>query len=71
MSRIAAKKLALACCLLSAPGVTGCTPFNLRGNGYGDYTSNWGENLRKPTAAGESVGLDKRAQEIERNLGVR
>jgi hypothetical protein len=64
-------KLACACCAIGSLLPLGCTPINLRGNGYGDYTSNWGENLRKPTAAGESVGLDKRAQEIERNLGVR
>jgi hypothetical protein len=57
------------CAALLALG--GCKPIDIHGNGYGDFTSNWAENLRPPTRAGESVGLDKRAQEIERNLGVR
>ena len=49
----------------------GCKPVNLRGNGYGDFTSSWGEKLRPPTNDGQGVGFDRQAQEIERNLGVR
>jgi hypothetical protein len=49
----------------------GCAPLNLRGSGYGDYTSNWGQKLRPQSQPGQSVGLDRRAQEIEQNLGIR
>jgi hypothetical protein len=57
--------------MIALLALSGCRPLNLSGNGFGDYTSNWAENLRPPTRAGESVGLDTRAKEIERNLGVR
>jgi len=30
-----------------------------------------GSQLRKPTPPGQILGIDERAQEIERNLGVR
>lgn len=49
----------------------GCAPVNLRGNGFGDNTATWGQKLRPPTEPGSGLGFDKRAQEIEQNLGVR
>ena len=58
----------LALAILAAAG---CAPINWRGNGYGDFTSNWGQKLRPQSQPGQSVGLDRRAQEIEQNLGIR
>ena len=31
----------------------------------------WSSHLRQPTAQGQQLGLDARAREIERNLGIR
>ena len=67
-SRTAVQLLAIAMLLL---GVAGCQRWNWRGSGYGNDTPRWGEKLRTPTEAGQSAGLDSRAKEIERNLGVR
>lgn len=49
----------------------GCSPLNLRGNGFGDQTANWGENIRPTTQPGNLMGMDTRAREIERNVGMR
>jgi hypothetical protein len=58
--------VATACLLLA-----GCTHWNWRGEGYGADAPQWSENLRKPSGpAGSNTGLDMRAVEIERNLGV-
>lgn len=43
----------------------------MRGDGYNDGTADWTSRLRTPTSQGQISGLDGRAQEIERNLGVR
>jgi len=49
----------------------GCRKFDMRGDGYNDGTADWTSRLRTPTSQGQISGLDGRAQEIERNLGVR
>jgi hypothetical protein len=49
----------------------GCAPLNLRGNGFGDETATWGENIRPTTQPGNLMGMDSRAREIERNVGMR
>ena len=72
MTSPAVAKTVLAAVLTAsflAPG--GCAPMNLRGNGFGDESSRWGQNFRPPTQAGNMQGIDNRAREIEQNLGVR
>ena len=49
----------------------GCAGWNWRGQGFGDNSAGWAAKLRPPADAGRFSGLDARAQEIERNLGVR
>jgi hypothetical protein len=56
--------LALAAC-------PGCSRWNWRGEGFGDGTGRWAEKMRPPADEKQFSGLDARAQEIERNLGVR
>jgi hypothetical protein len=50
----------------------GCRPFDLRGKGYGDQGGQtWTQNLRPPADERRFTGLDGRARDIERSLGVR
>jgi len=49
----------------------GCSAWNPRGEGFGDTSSTWAQNLRNPTSKGQISGYDTRAQEIEQNLGIR
>jgi hypothetical protein len=51
--------------------LNGCARWNLRGEGYDDESAHWAERLRRPTEEGQIYGFSTRAQEIERNLGVR
>ena len=67
-SRTAVQMLAIALLFLATAG---CQKWNLSGPGYGADAPRWGEKLRSPTEAGQASGLDSRAKEIERNLGVR
>jgi hypothetical protein len=49
----------------------GCAQWNWRGPGFNDENSQVAGKLRpKTTPTGQSAGLDSRALEIERNLGV-
>ena len=49
----------------------GCARWNWRGKGYNDDSSGWTRGYRPPADEKQLSGLDARAQEIERNLGVR
>ena len=69
MGRTFFTRLLLA--LIAAACASGCNKFDLRGDGYNDGTADWTGRLRTPTTKGQMSGLDGRAQEIERNLGVR
>ena len=52
--------------------IEGHARWNWRGEGYGEDAPQWSENLRKPSGpVGSTTGLDARAVEIERRLGVR
>ena len=62
MKRVATLVLAL---LLSQ----GCASWR-HGNPVNVRTP-WDSELRQPTSAGQMLGVDSRAKEIERNLGVR
>ena len=50
---------------------SGCTRWDWRGKGYGDDSGRWAQEMRPPADEKQFSGLDARAQEIERNLGVR
>jgi hypothetical protein len=65
--------LALAIC------AAGCTQWTtrwnslrdrVRGQGYTDETAGWTQNLRSSSDSTPMSGVDERARQIERNLGV-
>lgn len=58
--------LAVISCL--APG---CARSNWRGAGFGDNEGRFAQKMRPPADSSKFSGLDARAQEIERDLGVR
>jgi len=45
--------------------------WNWRGKGFGDNSTGWTGKMRPPADEKQFSGLDARAKEIERNLGVR
>ena len=49
----------------------GCSRWNWRGKGFDDNSSGWTDKMRPPADEKQFSGLDARAKEIERNLGVR
>lgn len=59
----------VAALALTAP--LGCTPWNWRGEGFGDNSGRWAQKMRPPADEKQFSGLDARAQEVERDLGVR
>jgi hypothetical protein len=61
----------LLCAFVAAATIAGCQPFNWRGHGYGDRQEPFPRKLRPPADERQFSGLDARAREIERNLGVR
>jgi hypothetical protein len=54
-------------------GIGGCESQapNLRGEGFHDEFATWGEKKRAPDSDGDLGGFSTKAQQIERNLGVR
>ncbi|HEX4146960.1 MAG TPA: hypothetical protein VHY91_25910 [Pirellulales bacterium] len=69
------------CLLLAALSLctAGCTQWmqrwnslrdTVRGKGYTDDTANWTRNVRSPSDSTPMAGVDERARQIERNLGV-
>ena len=52
---------------------TGCqdTMQQVRGDGFKDEFSGWGEKQRPAGEQGEMSGFSTKSQQIERNLGVR
>ncbi len=68
-SRLVTWGLAAASCvgLLGA----GCQRWNWRGDGFGDNSGRFAEKLRPPADERGFSGLDSRAREVERDLGVR
>jgi hypothetical protein len=58
----------LALCLTIAEG---CTRGSLRGKGFDDNEGTWAQKMRPPADEKKFSGVDARAQDIERNLGVR
>jgi len=68
LSKLALLVVALSACLT----LSGCTrPLNLRGDNFQGEFSNWGENNRPVDNSGALYGFSNKAQQIERNLGVR
>jgi hypothetical protein len=54
--------------------LTGCQRLRehkWRGPGYGEEVNSLTRNLRPPSDERQMTGLDERARDIERNLGVR
>jgi hypothetical protein len=58
---------------------TGCTQWTkrwndlrdtVRGKGYADDSADWTRNVRTPSESTPMAGVDERARQIERNLGV-
>jgi hypothetical protein len=69
-----ARALMLAVCLVASTLSGGCQSLrngNWRGEGYDDSINQLTENLRPPGNEKSFAGIDARAREIERNLGVR
>jgi len=66
------KSLATPCLLaaLVCIALSGCSTSDYRGQGYGETTP-WTENLRPPADEKQFMGVDAKAREVERNLGVR
>ncbi len=56
---------------VSLMAVGGCGRWNWRGKGFGNSEGTWAQNMRPPADEKRFSGVDARAQEIERNLGVR
>ena len=53
-------------------GLAGCASWDARPETKtADSDASFGAELRKPTPPGQMQGIDARAREIERNLGVR
>jgi len=67
-SRRAAYLAVFAFALFAA---VGCARWNWRGEGFGNNEGRWAQQLRPPADEKQFSGVDARAQEIERNLGVR
>ena len=61
--------LGLSCLLFGS----GCqdTMQQVRGDGFKDEFSDWGEKQRPAGEQGELSGFSTKSQQIERNLGVR
>ena len=84
LSRSQQGLLTWRCCCCFLVGVlslcaAGCTQWtkrwsdlrdSVRGKGYTDNTVGWTQNVRTPTASTPMAGVDERARQIERNLGV-
>ena len=51
--------------------VSGCQQWDLRGHGYDDDTNSLTKNLRPQADERQFTGVDARARDIERSLGVR
>lgn len=56
---------------VAAATFAGCQPFNWRGKGYDDQTQSLTKDLRPPADESRFAGLDAKARDIERSLGVR
>jgi hypothetical protein len=68
--------LIVALCMCAAGCTTWTTRWNalrdrVRGHGYTDESANWTQNIRSPSDSTPMAGVDERARQIERNLGVR
>ena len=56
---------------VAAATIAGCRSFDWRGKGYDDQTQSWTKDLRPPADESRLSGLDAKARDIERSLGVR
>ena len=69
---VAALRRSLWIVSLSCLGFAGCASLNTQPKiDDPDPDAKLGAQLRKPGPPGEMAGIDQRAREIERNLGVR
>jgi len=50
--------------------LSGCTAWDLRGPGFQGQTANIGRGLRSQGNGEQLWGLDERARQIERNMGI-
>jgi hypothetical protein len=51
--------------------LAGCRPWDLRGKGLGEQSDGGMAGLRPPADERRFTGMDGKARDIERNLGVR
>ena len=56
---------------VAAAAIAGCRNYNWRGTGYSEQAQSWTKNLRPPADELRFSGLDAKARDIERSLGVR
>lgn len=61
--RLGTLSLLMLCCC-------GCSPWNLRGDGFGNSFRDWGGYARPTDGSGTPYGFSTKAREIERDLGV-
>lgn len=59
------------CAAVVAVSIAGCQRWNLRGQGYDDQAKSWTKDLRPPADEHQLSGVDAKARDIERSLGVR
>lgn len=71
MCQIARRTRWLLLAVVTVTWLAGCQPFDLRGNGYDEATQELTKNLRPEADEARLSGIDARARDIERNLGVR
>jgi hypothetical protein len=64
-------RLLLALALLAGLTLAGCNTWYPRQPVSTPPDANWGRKLRPTGAPGNAVGFDRRARQIEQNLGVR
>ena len=56
---------------VAAATIAGCRSVDWRGQGYDERTQAWTKDLRPPADEARLSGLDAKARDIERSLGVR
>ena len=61
----------LVCAALALPAIEGCRTYDWRGKGYGEQAQSWTKDLRPPADESQFSGVDAKARDIERSLGVR
>ncbi len=71
MRHLSGLKCSLLLAAVAVATIAGCRPFNWRGQGYDDRTQTCTKDLRPPADESRLSGIDAKARDIERSLGVR